>query len=171
MSFDSRNNLVAALSMAERGWHVFPCHTILHGGCSCGKSCRSPAKHPMTPNGHNDAACDLAWIKAVWEDTPWANIGIRTGPESGIWVLDLDGEDGIQDLAKLEAENGPLPRTPTLKTGSGGRHLYFAWPAGLDIKNTTKILGMSIDVRGAGGYVIGAGSSNVEGSYGLGNQP
>jgi hypothetical protein len=163
--FDSRNNLAAALSMAERGWHVFPCHTLMHASCSCGKTCKSPAKHPMTPRGHNDASCDLAWVRAVWEDNPWANIGIRTGPESGIWVLDPDGEDGIQDLAKLAAENGPLPRTPTLKTGSGGRHLYFAWPAGLDIKNTTKILGMSIDVRGAGGYVIGAGSSNVEGSY------
>ena len=130
MTVDSGKNLAAVLAMIDRGWHILPCHSIRDGACTCGKDCDSPGKHPMTRNGLKDARCDPEWARAVWEDTPWANIAVRTGPESKVWVLDVDGEAGIKDLERLEAEHGPLPRTPTVRTGSGGRHCYFAWPAG-----------------------------------------
>ena len=119
----------------------------------------------MTRHGHKDATTDEEAIRAWWGETPKANIGIRTGKESGIFVVDLDGEEGIEALAKLEAENGPLPRTPTVRTGGGGRHRYFVYPAGVEVKNKTKVLGLPIDVRGDGGYVIGAGSNHPNGEY------
>ena len=82
MTVDSGKNLAAVLAMIERGWHILPCHSIRDGACTCGKDCDSPGKHPMTRNGLKDARCDPEWARAVWEDTPWANIAVRTGPES-----------------------------------------------------------------------------------------
>src|SRR5207245_9503966 len=98
----SRNNLEAALSYANRNWQVLRCHHITDGGCSCAKQeCNSPGKHPRTQHGHKDATTDPGQIRAWWDEVPEANIGIRTGAESGIWVLDLDGQEGIEALTKL----------------------------------------------------------------------
>ncbi len=53
--------------------------------------------------------------------------------------------------------------THTVRTPSGGRHLYFTAPAGLDLGNTAgqhgRGLGWLIDTRGRGGYVLAAGST------------
>ena len=119
----------------------------------------------MTTHGHKDATIDEGTIRAWWGNTPKANIGIRTGKESGIFVVDLDGEEGIEALAKLETEHDALPRTPTVRTGGGGRHRYFKYPLGVEVKNKIKILRLPIDVRGDGGYVIGAGSNHPNGEY------
>ena len=165
MAFDSRNTFTAAIPLAERGLHVVACYSTSDGSCTCGKSCKSPGKHPMTPRGLHDARCDVDLIRAIAEDTPWANIGIRTGPESGVWVLDLDGEEGIQEFAEWEAEHGAVPRTWTARSGSGGRHLYFKYPPEMVIKNSTKVVGRSIDIRGVGGLIIAPPSLHVEGDY------
>lgn len=56
-----------------------------------------------------------------------ANIGIRTG--NRLVVLDIDTRaGGDRNLATLEAEHGPLPMTPTVHTGGGGRHYYLRAP-------------------------------------------
>jgi hypothetical protein len=112
-----------------------------------------------------DAINDPTWVRTIWEHNPWANIGLRTGPESGLWVLDLDGEAGIKALEELEAQNGKLPKTPTVRTGGGGLHLYFDYPSDNEIRCSVKIAGQPIDVRGTGGYVIAAGGVNLKGSY------
>jgi hypothetical protein len=119
----------------------------------------------MTRHGHKDATTDSETIQGWWAETPKANIGIPTGPESGILVVDLDGQEGIEAFAKLEAENGPLPKTPTVRTGGDGKHLYFNCPSGVEVRNKTKLQGLAIDVRGDGGYVIAAGSNHPEGRY------
>jgi hypothetical protein len=43
-------------------------------------------------------------------------------------------------------------------TPSGGQHLYYAAPPGREIRNSAGKIGPMIDVRGAGGYVLGPGS-------------
>ena len=161
---DFPNNYQAALYYAGLGMHVFPCYSIVDGGCRCGQSCRSPGKHPMTRDGFKSATTDPDTIKSWWERWPAANIGIRTGTVSGIWVLDLDGPAGIAALAELEAKHGCLPKTLTALTGGGGKHLYFKTTNGLEIKNRTKVAGLSIDVRGEGGYVIAPPSNHVSGN-------
>jgi hypothetical protein len=165
MSLNTTIIFPEAIPLAERGLLVFPCHSIFQGRCTCGKPCKRPGKHPLPPTGLYAGSCDPALIRAIAEDTPWANIGIRTGPESGVWVLDLDGKDGIQEFEEWEAEHGLLPKTWTARSGSGGRHLYYAYPADLEIKNSAKVVGRSIDVRGAGGYIIAPPSLHVEGTY------
>lgn len=69
---------------------------------------------------------------------------------------------GDASLAKLEAENGPLPPTLTVRTGSGGRHKYFRCP-GTHVGNSAGQLGRGLDVRGAGGYLIAPPSVHPDG--------
>ncbi len=135
--------------------------------CSCGKAdCGSVGKHPRTPNGNKDATTDPDRIRAWWEKWPDANVGVRTGSDTGFVMIGPDGEQGIADLAELEQDLGPLPRTKQAKSGSGGRHYYFRWPAdGQPLKNRKNHLGTKIDVRGDGGYFVAPPSVNENGRY------
>ena len=68
---------------------------------------------------------------ALW-DGPLAkpNIGIVTGAESGVVVLDVDPRNnGDKTLADLEAKFGALPKTWRFVTGGGGLHILFRTPA------------------------------------------
>ena len=68
-------------------------------------------------------------IRAWWRSRPDSNIGIRTGAESGLIVLDVDPDHGgDESLAQLEALQGPLPATVQQRTGGGGRHYLFQHP-------------------------------------------
>lgn len=99
------------------------------------------------------------------DSTPEANLGIVTGPGSGIFVLDVDDKiDGIgsQTLSGLEEKFGALPETLTAKTGSG-RHLYFKHP-GAKVYTRAGELGPGLDVRGDGGYVVAPPSVHANGN-------
>lgn len=163
--------LVAALSYAARGWKVFPCWWWTGDSCACSKglSCERAAKHPLArlaPNGLHDATNDGVVIRGWWTQYPKANIGIRTGPESGIWVLDVDAyKGGAVSLEELEGRHGRLPASVRARTGSGGAstHVVFPWPEGVVVKSRP-IAGMrGLDVKGDGGYVIGAPSLHRSG--------
>ena len=69
--------------------------------------------------------------------------------------------DGAKVLAALADDAGArLPiQTYTVRTASGGQHLYFTPPEGPPLRNTAGRLGWLIDTRAAGGYVVGAGST------------
>ena len=65
---------------------------------------------------------------------------------------------------ELEDYFCPLPRTPTVKTGGGGRHYYFKMPESEDVRNSTKLGKRPVDVRGTGGYVLAAPSNHISGN-------
>jgi len=133
--------LNAALEYAARGWFVFPLKT--------------GEKTPLTPHGFKDATTDPEQVRAWWTQCPEANVGIRTGRESGLVVLDIDhhGEaDGEESLAKLLKEFGPLPPTFEVRTPNGGRHLYFAHRDG-EVKSRNG-LRPGLDLKADGGYVV-----------------
>ncbi len=165
--------LDAALTYAlHDGMPVFPLHWPMGddpAGCSCsnGRPCRqkspSPGKHPRTPNGLDDATMDVDLIRSWWTRWPLANIGIPTGAAIGLWVLDIDGDIGKASLAELENTHGTLPRTMTTHTGSGGLHLWWLMPADRDVRNNAAKVAPKIDVRGTGGYVVGAPSLHRSG--------
>ena len=156
----------SALCYARRGWPVVPLHTIIGGRCSCEKpDCdTSSGKHPLTRNGLKDATCDEAIINDWWRKEPMANIGIAAGPESGFFMVGPDGQAGIDALSAMEARHGPLSRTPQVRSGGGGRHYYFAWPADGSIKNAANHDGLPIDVRGEGGLVVAPPSLHLSGN-------
>lgn len=139
------STLAAALDYAARGWRVIPIPNGL--------------KHPNRPGWQDAATTDADLITQWWGEHPDHGIGIATGAASGIWVLDVDvgpGKDGADTLADLEATYGPLPDTVEAITGTGGRHIYFAWPDdGRDIRNDQAgRLGPGLDIRGTGGQVL-----------------
>jgi len=159
----TKTRVETALSHARQGWPVHPLHTPDSGGkCSCGQQdCTSPGKHPRTGNGLKDATTDEATIREWWQQWPDANIGIVTGKESGLVVLDIDPRHGgDKALRQLEEKWGSLPETVEAITGEG-RHLFFKHP-GRPVKNRTHIA-PGLDVRGDGGYVVASGSIHANG--------
>lgn len=129
-------------------------------------------KVPATEHGCKDASADPGMVREMWEGRPGCNIGLATGPVSGVFVFDVDGKApppekeggpegvaGPEALAWLEARWGALPPTRRALTSGGGWHLYFRWPAGRVIKNRARIRVQDgrragLDVRGDGGYVV-----------------
>lgn len=154
----------AALAAAERGWHVFP---LVPG-----------AKRPAVRAWEQRATTDAERITRCWSTASY-NLGIAAGP-SRLVVVDLDVPkhdrdvppadapkgltDGADALALLAEQHGqPWPGdTYTVGTASGGMHLYFAAPAGVELRNTAGALGWKVDTRAGGGYVVG-GHSTVAG--------
>jgi hypothetical protein len=116
-------------------------------------------------HGVKDATTHPARIAQWWAAYPSANVGIATGEASGVFVVGPDGQGGIDALADLERRYGALPETPTARTGGGGHHRYFRWPASGGITNRQKHQGLPIDVRGEGGYAVAPPSQNGTGPY------
>ncbi|HEV7686449.1 MAG TPA: bifunctional DNA primase/polymerase, partial [Acidimicrobiia bacterium] len=124
---------------------MFPCHGPAEtpGGCTCRRpDCGSPAKHPRVAGGLTVASRDPHALRRWWDRWPTANVAVRTGAVSGLVVLDLDPDHGGDTtLEALLAEHGPLPHGLVVRTGSGGRHFYFAHPGGVVRNDTGRLLG------------------------------
>ncbi len=122
----------------------------------------SPGKRPYTHRGLHDASTDPDQIRGWWRKWPDANVGIRTGAESGLIVLDVDPDHGgDESLAQLEALQGPLPATVQQRTGGGGRHYLFQHP-GTPVRNRAGFR-PGLDVRGDGGYIVAPPSRHISG--------
>ncbi|MHC5558289.1 bifunctional DNA primase/polymerase [Kocuria sp. U4B] len=148
--------LEARLALIARGFHIFP---TIPGG-----------KRPAVKDWEAKATTDPDLI-AAWP--AGAGIGIACGP-SNLVVLDLDahgGEppakwqqpginDGLDVLAAVWAEHetdSSFLHTMTVQTPSGGLHCYFATPD-REVRNSAGKIGWQVDVRAAGGYVVGPGT-------------
>ncbi len=130
----------AALKIAGRGKPVFPC---------------KGNKAPCTPRGFKDATTDPGRVTALWNRYGGEKIGLLTGEASGIFVVDVDRLEALEELDPelLQA----LRETLTIRTPSGGRHFYLNHVPGITNKRGT--LPAGIDIRGEGGYVIAAPSA------------
>jgi hypothetical protein len=137
-----------ALQLVERDWYVFPLRP------------RDKRPLPGFTKWEIRATRDREQIIRWWAAAPY-NIGIATGP-SGLLVIDYDIARGAAPEWRLlgdsvEVAGQLLPRTFSVRTPSGGLHLYFA-AADQRLGNTAGKLGARIDTRGVGGYVVGPGS-------------
>lgn len=139
---------------------IFPVHGVKEDGtCTCGAAnCERVGKHPASPNGLKDATTDIEEVKKLWQGRQYLNVGIATGKDSGISVIDVDNEKALEKLK--EVLGGNIPDTLTVKTGRG-YHFYFAYEEGLKSKND---LMPGIDIKSDGGYVIGAKSNHKNGN-------
>lgn len=155
----------------ERGWTVTQLHGVVAGRCTCGREDdqhkKQAGKHPTALAWQSHGLSQWAEIEAAWRAFPVGNIGVVTGRPSGVWVLDVDpGNGGDDSLAALEAAHGELPRTLTVRTGSGGRHFYWLMPDdGSEVTNARGALPPGIDVRGTGGQVVAPPSVSGVGPY------
>lgn len=130
--------LEAALAYAARGWPVLPVD----------------GKRPALKDWPTTATTDPDLIHAWWVGRPGANVGVVTGPRSGLAVLDVDPRSGGTDsLAALEHRVGVLPGTVQSLTGGGGLHLLYAHP-GRKVTSGAHRLGRGLDVKGEGGMIV-----------------
>ena len=162
MIYNSDDRVDLALAYASMGWKVYPIQSIKDGACTCrkGGACPDPGKHPFhSLGGLKTASTDPEQLRTVFGSSD-ASIGLRC---EGFWVLDVDGEKGIQDLDDLVATYGKLPRTPTVQTGGGGLHYFFKADKRIS-KNLTKVRGTSIDIRTKGGAVVAPPSLHSSGN-------
>ncbi|WP_344078318.1 bifunctional DNA primase/polymerase [Streptomyces crystallinus] len=60
-----------------------------------------------------------------------------------------------------------IPETVVVITPSGGRHIWLTGPPDRVVPNSASRLAPGIDVRGAGGYLVGPGSLTSHGVYRL----
>lgn len=146
------------------GFSMFPVHGILPDNtCTCGKvDCTNQGKHPAVQHGRNDHTKNIEKYIEMVAGRKGLNAGIATGKPSNCFVIDVDGQEGENDLRVLEASHGTLPNTLTVLTGRG-RHLYFQYPDA-EVINRSRIIGDKVDVRGDGGYVLSPESNHVSGA-------
>jgi hypothetical protein len=138
-----------AIQYARNGWKVVPLHTPQGAACSCGQAgCGKRGKHPRIPKWQ-EATCDVTTVEGWWAQWPDANIGLRL---DGLIVLDVDGAEGVDSLAALEANHGPLVARAQQRSGSGGWHYLFEAVAGVDKRIKFKA-GLDL-LTGAGCYIV-----------------
>jgi hypothetical protein len=153
--------LTAALDYAiTRGWAVFPATP------SAKKSFKCAARSAGIRWG---ATRNRETIRQDFRHWRAARIGIPTGADNGIVVLDVDtieghGVDGTIALRELEAKHGSLPETLRAISPSGSIHHYFRHPgAGTKIKGSASELGAGVDIRGDGNMTVAPPSINPDG--------
>lgn len=118
------DTLSGAKKYIERTFSVLPVFGLRENGncqCSQGAKCASPGKHPMpkSEGGWNVLhAKDEVNLRRIFGSGSGVNMGIATGEEHGIFVLDFDVAKG----GTIESIPFQLPRTLTAKTGGGGLH-------------------------------------------------
>ncbi|MCI3276290.1 bifunctional DNA primase/polymerase [Streptomyces cylindrosporus] len=170
--------LDAALTAATRGWRVHPLRpggkaSALHGERACPHIGECAADHVKW---EQRATTDPDRIRAAWTAGTF-NVGIAPGP-SGLVVIDLDvpkeekrkgssaAPDGATSFSALcERAEVPWPTTYTVRTPSGGLHLYFATPPDIRLHSTARTVAPNMDTRAWGGNVVAAGSSTPQGAY------
>lgn len=179
MTHDARSALLsAALQAAACGWHVHPLRpggkgSALHGERSCPETGECAAGHVKW---EQRATTDPDRIRAAWGAGAF-NVGIATGP-SGLVVVDLDMPKDKDGKGSSDAPNGATtflalceragqswPTTYTVRTPSGGMHLYFQAPPGTVLHNTAGTVAPLVDTRAWGGNVVAAGSITPQGAY------
>lgn len=147
------DKLAHALAWAARGFRVFP---LLPG--------RSDA--PLLKRWPELATTDPATIEGWWRDgltgyvQPY-NIGVCT---TGLAVVDLDNHAGQRGRDEWEESGGAFD-TLTVRTPSGGFHLYYRPTRPLP--NSASKVAIGVDLRGEHGYVVAPGSERPDGSYTL----
>ena len=125
-------------------------------------------KAPCVSGGFHSATTAPPKIAALWSRYPGALVGIPTGPSTGVWVLDVDGDVGRESLNQILADLGfetPFDLTPVIsRTPSGGLHLFFRLRPGERPRTRAGDIAPGLDTRGVkadgsdGGCVIAPGT-------------
>lgn len=124
----------AALRYAAMGWRVFPV--------------RKMGKAPALNGWQAAATTNPEQVKRWWGgEFRDCNVGIATGAESGVVVMDVDGEEGLLALE----EKGVDLSGPRVKTRKGW-HVYLRHPGG-ELRNKVRF-GLLLDSRADGGLVV-----------------
>lgn len=155
--------LQEALDYLKQGWSVIPIHSIKQGRCTCGfSSCGKPGKHPRLKKWteFQNRLPTVKEVKTWFEQWPDSNIATITGKVSNLVVVDIDDIDVYKKIFNAS------PTGMFSTTGSGGKHLFYEYPDGVDkVPNSVSKLMPEVDVRGDGGYVVLPPSNHASGGF------
>jgi hypothetical protein len=137
----------AAITLAEQGLRVF--RLEVNG------------KRPAFGGWQQEATSDPEVVRKLWTGRtgnamPY-NIGVA--PDPNLLVFDEDvsgGKQGDKSRELLEMLYEQLPVTLVVRSARGGKHRYYATPS--PVANSTSKVGTHIDIKSAGGLVVGPGS-------------
>jgi len=159
-----------AIEVARLNFSIFPCDFS-----------KAPIVDPSLGfvHGYKDATKDLRLIAQTWHRYPEAAIGLAIPKDLIIFDLDV-----LKDAEKRPILRGGRPiitglksfqslildlnfsdsdlDTLTVKTQSGGRHIFYRMPEGIPSFSHTHAM-EGLDLKGHGGYVI---LPNSQGQYG-----
>jgi hypothetical protein len=167
---ESPTQQALAVEYAKMGWKIFPCDM---------------SKAPIVDHSLNllhglkDSTSDPRIAAKIWYKYPGAAIGFAIPMHMIVFDCDVRKDsqkrpsftDGVPDMTGLRSYQdlviefnitGAELQTMSVKTQSGGRHIYYQMPEGISSFNHTGAL-TGLDIKGFGGYVI---LPNSMGSYG-----
>lgn len=159
-----------ALQYAQAGWPVFPLAPgskvpAIPSAHPEGDPARGVCRGECSRDGHGvlDATTDrdkiAYWFRSERSDR---NIGLATGAP-GPDVVDVDvkhGGKGRETWQELHRAGLVQGYHAIVTTPSGGWHAYYAGSG-----QPNGRLDGDVDFRGAGGYVVAAGSTTPDGAY------
>jgi len=132
------SNLAHALDYLKAGYSVIP---------------TGPDKKPLVSWKAYQERCATEDEIKTWP--AGSNLAVATGKISGITVFDFDSQEALDYFLSHFQGQTPCVDTPR------GMHAWFKYEEG--VRNSVKINGLDIDVRGDGGYVIVPPSVNAQG--------
>lgn len=97
---------------------------------------------------YQEKAADEDQIEKWWTENDSANVGIITGKISGITVVDIDMNGDTHVDVDI------FPKTFTIKTPTGGYHLYYKYSKEIQQTANTFPQFPHVDIRNDGGYVV-----------------
>ena len=131
--------LTSALMYAQYHFKVFPLKVNSKSG-------------QVLKSWKEEATTDQDTIMNWFSNTDY-NVGVRTG--NGLLVIDVDNKNGKNGYQSIEPFLKNFPKTLVVKTANNGWHMYYY----VDRPISCKVgLYEAIDIRGEGGYVVGAES-------------
>lgn len=146
-------NYQTAIELTQLGLAVFPCE-------ESGETRKRPKPGVRWKQASGD---DPERVRVLWNSWQEAVPGVDLA-KAGLLVIDCDRKpgqpDGVEAFTTLCDEVGfDLSGVPQVITPSGGMHFYFRQISTDEPHGNAKgDLPAGIDVRGAGGYVIGPGA-------------
>lgn len=129
--------------------------------------CKPRTKKPAVKNWQQLATGDALRLKKWIRAFPGANWAVAAGKDSGVFILDVDGDEGLESLRDLcslaEFSISKLMASTLGVKTSRGLHLYFKWPSD-GVPTSVKLLGAGLDVRGRGSYACCPPSTHESGA-------
>jgi hypothetical protein len=111
-------------------------------------------KTPLHENGHLDATLDPGLADDWFTENPRAQVGAYMGA-AGLIALDVDMKNGKDGWSSLDSEWLEVPETHGYDTPSGGRHLIYSAPEGVNLAPSANYRGMEgVDIRGGSSWVL-----------------
>lgn len=121
----------------RRGWRFFPVHP----------NNQFSEQHANLLRATDDLRELKRWAR---QRASWA---LATGAESGVFVVEVDGEEGLDSLLELCGEDWSW--LDTLRSMAGEkRFIFFAWPAGRRQSSSSRQIAERLRVLGDGDWLL-----------------